>query len=126
MRPVRESVRIRQLQHLLVCSIRQTLFGKADADAPKARHRLDVTLAVIVFNVDAITLFDHHRADFFVTARIGVRMEMIGNITSFNGIGLSRHVIPLSKPVDRHYGLLFPDAAHDSEAYAVATRNRGG
>ena len=91
MRFMRERVVEGQLAHLLRGRFNQPLFAKSNGDAPKTRHRLDIFLAHIVIDIDALTLGDDHRANFFMPAGIRDGMKIIFNVTGGGRIRQSGH-----------------------------------
>jgi hypothetical protein len=76
---------------LRICAGRrldQPLLAEADRDAPQAGEALDIFLALIVVDMDALPALDHHRADRLVPARIGGGMEVIGDVAGGERIGM--------------------------------------
>ena len=50
-------------------------FAETDRDAPEPRHGLDIFLAAVVVDVDALAALDDERARPLVLAGIGVGVE---------------------------------------------------
>jgi hypothetical protein len=57
--------------------INQTGFTKTQRGAPQARHGFDQSITLIVINIDTLTTNDGKRAEVFMTAKIGKRMQDI-------------------------------------------------
>src|SRR5690606_12733397 len=54
---------------------RKALFAVAERNAPKARHGLEVFLAAVVVEIDALSLRDDRRPDRQVLVEVGGRMD---------------------------------------------------
>ena len=91
MRLVRKGMVVGQAAHLRGRRGDETGFAEADRDAPKARHALDVLLAGIVVDVDALAALDDERADLLVFAGIGDGMEQVGDVAGLGGIRKQGH-----------------------------------
>ncbi len=66
-------------------------FAEAHGDAPKARHGLDIFLAVVVVDVDAIAALDDERPGLLVFAGIGIGMEQVGDVAGLGGVRKQGH-----------------------------------
>ena len=91
MRLVGERMIERQLLHLRRRRRDEPRLAEADRDAPQAREPLDVLLALVVEDVDALPPLDHHRPDLLVPARVGGGMEVIGDVARGERIGQRGH-----------------------------------
>ncbi|MNF64025.1 hypothetical protein D3C85_1329780 [compost metagenome] len=80
MRFVTEQVIKRQGVELLLSCLDQTLIAKAKRGAPQPSHRLDITLALIVINIDTLPALDDQRAKLLMKASIGVGVQLILNV----------------------------------------------
>jgi hypothetical protein len=93
-RPVPVGVVVAELAHLVVRHAGDALAGgKAERGAPQPRHRLDVTLARIVVDVDALAAADDDGAVRLVLAQIGLRMDVVGHVSGGGGVRERRHCL---------------------------------
>ena len=69
-----------QLLHLPDGSVDQTLLGKAECGAPQAGHAFEKAVALVVFDIDAIALADHHRAGCAEGVQRGVGMDQVAQV----------------------------------------------
>ena len=81
-----------QLGHLLRGRLDEPRLAEADRDAPEAGEALDVWLALIVEDIDALAALDHHRPDLLVPAGVGGGVEIIGDVAGGERIGTIVHV----------------------------------
>ncbi|MCY1241585.1 hypothetical protein D9M72_544930 [compost metagenome] len=82
---------IGQPLHLAARRLDQPLLAEADRHAPKPRHALDIALAAVVVDVDALAAIDDQRPFPLQLARVGIGMEMVGHVPRFGGIRLCGH-----------------------------------
>jgi hypothetical protein len=78
---VRKRLLIGQLEHLRVRRFGQARLAETQRRAPQSRHALDVTLALVIKHVDAFPPLDQQRPHLFMQPQVGLRMEMVGNIS---------------------------------------------
>src|SRR5690606_35253260 len=97
MRAIGERMVERQLFHLPRGCFGQARLGKADTDAPKSRHRLNVALARYILDVNAVATLDDKRTFRLEADSIGIGMEMITDIAGFKRVWLSSHSLILRK-----------------------------
>ena len=71
----------------------QPLLGKAERGAPEAGHALQIFLAAVVIDIDALALRDHGRAGDLVRLEVGVGVDDGGDIAACERIGLGDHGI---------------------------------
>ena len=76
----REGMIVGQLGQLSSCRVDQALLAEAYAHAPKAGHRLDVLLSLVVIDVNALAAIDHDRSGLFVAPRVRVRMKQVSDV----------------------------------------------
>src|SRR6185437_14425113 len=86
-----EDVIGRQLLHLTDSRLYQPLLVEAERGAPEARHPLQISLAAVVIDIDALAPRDHGRTRRLVLLEIGVRMDDARDIAACERIGLSNH-----------------------------------
>ena len=90
-RLVAEAVIVGQLAHLPRRRLHQPLFAEAERGAPEAGQRLDIFLAVLVVDIDALAVADDQRALGLVLHRIGVGMQVIGDVARRERVGHDGH-----------------------------------
>src|SRR5690606_11936263 len=64
---------------------------KTDRDAPEPGQRLNILMALIVIDVDALAPFDDQRPGLFVLAEITVGMGQVGDIARGGRIRCNSH-----------------------------------
>lgn len=93
---VGEGLLIGQLEHLGVAGFCQARLAEAQRRAPQAGHPLDETLAMFIEHVDALATLHDHRADLFVQTKVGLGVEMVGDIPLGQIRTASNHEVILS------------------------------
>ncbi len=86
-----EDVIGRQLLHLSDGCVHQPPLAEAKRGAPQPRHPLQIFLAAVVIDIDALSLRDHGRPDRLVLLEVGVRMDEGCDIATGERIGLGDH-----------------------------------
>ena len=85
-----------ELPHLRGRRLHQPLILEAEAGAPEAGHRLDIFLALVVIDADALAAVDHQRSVDQMRLVIGVGMQRVGDVAGGGGIARGRHGLGLS------------------------------
>ena len=88
-----EGVVVGQLAHLAVRRLDQPLLAVAQRQAPEPRQALQIGLAVLVIDIDALAAGQHQRAFGLVLLGIGVGMQVKGDVAGGGGIAAKGHFI---------------------------------
>jgi len=75
----------------------QPLLAETERGAPQPRQPFDITIAVIIKNVDALTAREDMRAAFRLFGQIGEWMQVIGDIPGMGRVDLFVHHAPPSR-----------------------------
>ena len=69
----------------------QPLLAKPERGAPESGQSFDIALAFVVADVDAVALLDYERSAFLVGRKVGVRVEVVGDIPRSGRVRVNFH-----------------------------------
>ena len=92
---VGERVVVGQFAHLGHRGLDQALLVEAERGAPQPGQGLDIGLAVLVIDVNPLTLGNNQRSLLLVDLEVGVGMEIVGDVPCPGRVGSVVHILPL-------------------------------
>src|SRR5215471_8134256 len=82
---------VSEAAHLLVSDLREALDAESERGRPEPCGALEILVAFIVIDVDAVCLLDDGRASLQVIFQVGLRMHKAGNVPRMHAVGTNIH-----------------------------------
>ncbi len=123
---VSEAVVEGQRISLPTCRLHEARLAEPHGDAPETGHRLQITLAGIVEHIGAVAPLDHQGADLLMTHRVGIGVQMIGDVARFSRVHAVSHVRTFPS-LDLSFGSIpFRFTGSIVVMHSASSRNRRG